>query len=90
MRISTRVERQPIVARDATRRLDAVHLGHADVHQHDVGPFARHEIERGLPVLRLADHLDVRSGAQEDGEPSAHERLVVGDRDPDHVTRSSS
>ena len=32
--------------RRSTRRLEAVHLRHADVHQHDVGPFAGGELHR--------------------------------------------
>ena len=45
MRIRTRVAAVAVVAGDAARRLEPVHLGHADVHQHHVGALAPHELD---------------------------------------------
>ncbi len=69
---------------DRPGRLEAVHLGHADVHQDDVGSLAHDEVDGLDAVGRLTDDLDVVGGAQQHGEPAAHERLVVGDGDADH------
>ncbi len=35
-------------------------------------------------VLGLADDLDVGLRVEDRGEPGPHERLIVGDEDPDH------
>src|SRR5919108_4613161 len=42
------------------RGLEPVHAGHADVHDHDVGPAALGQRDRARPVGRLADDADVR------------------------------
>jgi hypothetical protein len=57
------LESPPVALRgdDAARRLDAVELGYADVHQHDVG-LPRH-VDGLDVVVGLADHLDVVLGA---------------------------
>jgi hypothetical protein len=44
---------------EQARRLDAVHLGHAHVHEHDVRLQLGDEIERPASRLRLADHGEV-------------------------------
>ena len=41
----------------------------------------------GPAVGGLADDLDVVGGAQQHGEATPHERLVVGDRHPDQIER---
>ena len=46
------------------RRLEAVHAGHADVHDHDVRLAALGELDCRFAVGRLADHADVRRAAQ--------------------------
>ncbi len=48
------------------------------------GRSTRDEVDRLASVGRLADDLDVVGRPQQHGESAAHERLVVGDRDPDH------
>ncbi len=48
------------------------------------GPRVAHEVEGGRAVVGLADDLDVVLGVEEHAEPGAHERLVVGQHDPDH------
>ncbi len=58
---------------DAARRLNAVEVRHADVHQDDVG------VELGRPpdgleaVRRLADHVDVGLGREDRAQAAAHE-----------------
>ena len=46
VRMSTRVAAVASSRGDPARRLEAVHLRHADVHEHDVGPLALHERRR--------------------------------------------
>jgi hypothetical protein len=40
--------------------------------------------DRLAAVGGLADHLEVGLGVQDHPEPGPHQRLVVGDQDPDH------
>ena len=62
-------------------RLDAVHAGHANVHQDDVGGVLCGGADGLLPRAGLAYNLDV-AGRLEDGlEACAHHRLIVGDDD---------
>ena len=75
----------PLVGQDAPRRLEAVELGHADVHQDDVGPQRAHLVDRLAAVRGLADDLDVGLGVEDHAEAGAHERLVVDEQDADHV-----
>ena len=67
-----RVARQPVDA------------GHADVHQHHVGPQLDGEGRRPPRRARLADDLDVVLGVEQGLEAGAHEHLVVGDHHADH------
>ncbi len=70
--------------------LDPVELGHADVHQHDVGlqvPGLRDRVEA---VGGLADDLQIVLGVEDHAEPGAHERLVVGDQQADAQARLNS
>ena len=64
-------------------RLDAVHAGHPDVHQHDVGPQLAADADRLGAVGRGADDGEVRLGVEQFGEPGAHHLVVVGDDDTD-------
>ena len=85
--------RRVVLARvdDAAGRLDAVELGHADVHQHDVGLQPPRHLDRLQAVDGLADDLEVVLGVEDHLEPRAHERLVVGDQDADaHAVTSSA
>ena len=68
---------------DAPGRLDAVELGHADVHQDDGRLEARRLVDRLEPVARLGHDLDVVLAGEQHAEAGAHHRLVVGDEDAD-------
>ena len=63
---------------------EPVELGHADVHEHDVGPPAGDHVERRAPVGRLAHHRHVGLGLEDHPEARAQELLVVGDHHADH------
>ena len=73
-----------VVGDDALGCLDAVHLGHRQIHQHDVRLQLGHEVERLQPVGGHADQLDVVGGGQQLLEAIAHDDVVVDHRKPDH------
>ena len=78
VRTITRVPRSAGSAVSARGGPQAVGARHADVHQHDVGALAAHELDRLLAVRGLADDLDVVLRVEQRAEPGADERLVVG------------
>ena len=63
--------------------LDAVDVGHADVHQDDVRPQLAGRGQGGGTVARLADNLELGLGAEEEPQPGAHQLLVVDQQHPD-------
>jgi hypothetical protein len=66
------------VGADLRRRGEPVHLGHADVHDHDVRAQLAGEPHR-LPAVRgLADHGDVVGAVEEGPEGLAQQCLIVG------------
>ena len=77
-------------ARIRSAACEPVELGHADVHQHDVGPPAPHDVHRRAAVGRLADDGDVGLGVEDHAEAGAQEPLVVGDHDGDRRAAASS
>jgi hypothetical protein len=61
--------------------LDAIELGHPDVHQDHIGAeFAGHR-HRLTPVGRLADDFDVRLGVQDQAKAGPDQLLVISDQD---------
>ena len=68
---------------DAARRLDAVHLGHVDVHQHEVRLERRGELDRLCARRRLAHELEALGAPQH--RPGRHPegRLVVDEQHGD-------
>ena len=81
VRISTRGEPSAAVIRPGG--LDAVEVGHADVHQHDLGTQRPCCLDDLVAVPRLADHLQVGFGVHDDPEAGADQLLVIGDQDAD-------
>ena len=70
---------------------DAVELGHADVHEHDVGAVAVDGAEHAAAVVGLADDLDALRAGQHHPQPRAHERVVVDEQDADTaLTRATA
>ena len=68
---------------DPARRLDAVHLGHHEIHHHDVRAVEERELH-GLPAGgSLGDHRDV-GALQRVPDEAANERIIVGDDRPQH------
>ena len=79
--------RRGVGGEDAPRRLEAVELGHADVHQHDGRVEARRLVDGLEAVARLGDDLDVLLAGEQHAEAGANHRLVVGDEDADRHRR---
>ena len=70
--------------------LDAVHAGHADVHEDDVGIEAGGLLDRLDSCRRFADDAQVVLGLQDQAQPGPHHRLVIDEQQPDHGTRAST
>src|ERR671919_1010542 len=70
-------------ARQLRCRLDSIHVGHADVHQDDVGSQLAHAVDRLPAVGSLADDLEPGLRVEEQSEAGAHELLVVDDQHAD-------
>ena len=66
---------------DAAGRLDPVEDGHANVHQHDVGPEPACLGDGVFAVAGLADDGRVWLCLEDLAQADADERLVVGDQD---------
>jgi hypothetical protein len=67
------------------RRLDPVHLRHANVHQHEVRARLVGELQRPAPVGGLADRLEAVGRDDEVSRDPPEERLVVDDQDADET-----
>ncbi len=67
----------PARPRDLTRRLDAVHPRHPDVHQHHIGLQRPHLVERLEAVTGLSHHREITLRLQDHPEAGAQQRLVV-------------
>ncbi len=68
---------------DGPGGLNSVQHGHADVHQHDVGPIEIDEPHGVGAVGSLAHDLHVVLGLENHAEALAQEGLVVGQHHPD-------
>ena len=65
-------------------RLDPVQLGHPNVHQRDVGLQPGRQLDGLDAVRRLTHHGQVGLGVEDEPETAPHQRLVIGDQNPDH------
>ena len=63
---------------DLAHRVDAAHVGHHDVHRHEIGPQLLVLLDRLDARLRLADDLESRL-LQDVADHGAHEDRVVTD-----------
>jgi hypothetical protein len=68
---------------DPSGGLQAVHVRHAHVHQHDLGQEPAGELDRLGAVAGFPYHLHVGLGVDHHAEPGSHQRLVVGDENSD-------
>jgi hypothetical protein len=73
-----------VVAQPACGR-DSVGDWHADVHQDDIRSKRAGEFNCFVAVLGLPDDVDLVVSLEDQAETAAHERLVVGEQDADHV-----
>jgi len=70
------------VSGDAPGCLKAVHAGHPDVHQHDVGTFLT-AFDGFRTVLGVADDVNVLLIARMERKPRPDQGVIVGDEDAD-------
>jgi hypothetical protein len=63
---------------------NAVHDGHSDVHEDDIGFEGCEEVDRLFAVFGFTDDLEVGFGFEEGAESSTDERLIVYEKDSDH------
>jgi hypothetical protein len=72
---------------DATRRLDAAETGHLQVHDDDVWRQLDRRLQRLLAGLGLAHDVDleVAQRLQQQPQPGAKRRVVVGDQQPERL-----
>ena len=73
-----------VVGQDAAGRVEAVHDGHPDVHQDDVGLGADDEVDGRCSVGGAADDVEVGCSVEQHLESCADQGLVVDDRDANH------
>src|SRR5829696_7816460 len=71
-----------MLALELAGRREAVHLRHADVHQHKVRMQAAAELDSFPAVRRFADYLQVRLAGQQAPEASPEKMVVVYDNEP--------
>ena len=69
------------------QRLEAVHLRHGNIHDHQVGQILTHAIERGEAVRGL-DHLETLQ-LQVHPLQAADARLVINDQNAQFLTAGS-
>src|SRR5262249_59159747 len=69
------------------RGLDAVHLGHGDVHEDDVGPQRARLSDRLESVGRVADDDKLRPLLQQFPEYLPHAGVIVNDQNPERGYR---
>lgn len=77
---------QVVVGGDQAGGLDAVEVGHADVHDHDVGAGAAGKPDGLAAGAGLADDRHVGGGLDEHREGLPDQGLVVGEQYADHAT----
>ena len=63
------------------KRLDTVHLGHFQVHQHHIGRELGGHLHRLTPAGRFADNVEVGLCAKDGDQPVAKDRMVIDDQD---------
>src|SRR5919204_1871802 len=64
--------------------LEAIDVGHADVHENDFRSYLPRQPDGILAGGRLAHHLDVGRRVEQHPEPGTYQCLVIGEENPDH------
>jgi len=66
-----------VVGGDLPGRVDAVQVGHRDVHDHDVGRQFLGHSHRRAPVRRLADHRKALFAFQQSPQALSYDLVIV-------------
>ncbi len=77
--------RRALAAAQRGARLDAVHAGHVQVEDDDVGAPAGRQRDRLRAVAGQADHVDALVPAQEGCRSLAHQAMIIRDEDADTI-----
>src|SRR5262249_14360289 len=78
------------IGRDAPGGFNAIKTRHLYVHEHDIRPQSAGQLDGRRAVGGLADDFQVVLGVEQRPESGPHQRLVVGEQDPDHAGPSSA
>jgi len=70
---------------DGCDGVDAVHLGHAQVDQGDLGPVEQKLRHRLTPGGGFRDHPHVLAAVEKRCQPLAHHRMVIRDQNRDRA-----
>src|SRR6266581_2912079 len=76
-----------VLGDDAAGRLDAVEVGHLDVHQHDVRLRGEGDLDRVEAIDGFADDGDAVIAVEQSGQSRPEKRLVVRDHHPRGLDR---
>ena len=68
------------------RGLDAIQVGHGNVHDHHLGGKFLDQPDHFPPIVRFTHNLYVRFSRQQRAEPVTHYLVVVRQYDLDHIT----
>src|SRR6185369_10877210 len=68
---------------DLTGRLDAVQIGHGNIHNHHVRRQFQGGPDRVSAVVGLGDHFDIELFLDKAAQPVTDDFVIVGDNDPD-------
>ena len=67
---------------DRPRCHEAIDVGHADVHEHQVRLQPARQLDGFAPGGGLADHFEVRLGLEHRPESKPRQLVIIGDDDP--------
>lgn len=70
---------------DETRSLNAIHIGHVQVHENDVRRELGDEFDSRLAIFRFTDDLNIGEGVEIAGQAETHNAMVVHEDEGDWV-----
>jgi hypothetical protein len=74
-----------MIGQDRTGRRQAVHYGHAQVHEHDVRAMNLELLDRLFAIRRLRDDPEIRLGCHDGAEAGSNQSVVIDREDRDRL-----